>query len=227
MATRPIEEGTRDNNNNEVNSIESQDELHLPLLEDLPPPPSAIKPPKTPTQKAVRKAFKGTAHLANLLPTGSVLTFQVMSPVFTHEGKCKTLVSQTRTLGLLCFCALSCFLLCLTDSFRDEKGKVRYVVATFRGLWVIDGCPVTLPPHQAAEFRLRFVDFVHAFMSILVFAAVAMFDPNVIGCFFPSPSEETMEMLTTLPITIGVICSVLFVIFPTKRHGIGFPLSRR
>ncbi|KAL3821449.1 hypothetical protein ACJIZ3_007354 [Penstemon smallii] len=194
------------------------DVLLLPLLEP---------PPKTPAQKAVRKAFKGTAHLSNLLPTGSVLAFQVLSPVITHEGKCKSFVSQTTTLGLLSLCAASCFVLCFTDSFRDERGKVRYGIATFRGIWVIDGSGKTLPPHEADKFRVRFMDFVHAFLSIMVFGAVAMFDKNVINCFYPSPSEEALEMLTALPVTVGVICSLLFVLFPTKRHGIGFPLSRR
>ncbi|KAI3457189.1 hypothetical protein Pfo_013852 [Paulownia fortunei] len=197
--------------------------LQWPLLENQTPP---AKPPKTAAQKAVRKAFKGTAHLSNLLPTGSVLTFQVLSPVITHEGKCKSFVSQTTTLSLLGLCAISCFGLCFTDSFRDERGKVRYGLATFRGLWIIDGS-TTLPPQEALKFRLRFVDFFHALMSILVFVAVAMFDKNVMNCFYPSPSEEALEILTALPVAVGVICSLLFVLFPTRRHGIGFPLSRR
>lgn len=204
--------------------INVQDDLQLPLLD---PQPPDSKPPKTPAQKAVRKAFKGTAHLSNLLPTGSVLTFQVLSPVFTHEGKCKSFVSQTTTLALLGTCAVSCYILCFTDSFRDERGKVRYGLATFRGLWVMDGSSATLPPEEARKYRLGFVDFFHALMSIMVFAAVAMFDKNVINCFYPEPSEEAMEILTALPVAVGVICSLFFVLFPTKRHGIGFPLSRR
>ncbi len=93
-----------------------------------------------------------------------------------------------------------------------------------RGLWVIDGS-VTLSPEPAAEYQLRFIDFVHTFMSILVFVAVALFDMNVVSCFFPAPSDESQEIFTSLPVGIGVICSMLFVAFPTKRHGIGFPLS--
>jgi hypothetical protein len=34
-------------------------------------------------------------------------------------------------------------------------------------------------------------------------------------------------VLTVLPIAIGVVGSMLFVTFPTTRHGIGFPLSTR
>ncbi|XP_022848509.1 protein DMP7-like [Olea europaea var. sylvestris] len=211
-----VEDGKR----NGDASIEEQ--LESPLLEAAPTPP---KPPKTRAQTGIRKAFKGTAHLSNLLPTGSVLTFQFLSPVVTHEGKCKSFVSQSVTSCVLALCAVSCFLFSFTDSFRDERGKVRYGLATFRGLWVIDGSK-TFPPQDADKYRITFIDFVHAFMSILVFGAVAMFDKNVINCFYPSPSEEGLEILTALPITIGVICSILFIVFPSKRHGVGFPLSR-
>ncbi|XP_073119534.1 protein DMP7 [Henckelia pumila] len=202
----------------------TEEDLQSRLLEEQAAEPS--KPEKTPAQKAVRKAFKGTAHLANLLPTGSVMAFQVMSPVFTHEGKCKSFLSQTTTVALLAVCAISCFLLCFTDSFRDQRGKVRYGVATFRGLWIMDGS-AGIPPEEAAKYRLGIGDFIHAILSIMVFGAVAMFDKNVVSCFYPTPSEEAEEILTTLPLAVGVICSALFVLFPSKRHGIGFPLSRR
>lgn len=190
-----------------------------PLLENEP------KPPKTPAQKAIRKSFKISAHLANLLPTGSVLTFQVLSPAFTHQGQCQTTISRTMTLGLLALCCFLSFILRFTDSFRDARGKVRYGLATSRGLWVIDGS-VKLEPEEAEKYRLKFIDFFHAFMSVLVFVAVAMFDKNIVKCFCPTPSPETKELLVTLPIGIGIACSVLFVALPTKRHGIGFPLSR-
>lgn len=206
---------------------ESQ-EAQQPLLEDnnaasMSPMP---KQPKTPAQRAMRKTFKGTAHLSNLLPTGTVLVFQMFSPGFTQQGKCPAAANQTMTLLLVIFCSLTCFLLCFTDSLRDERGKVRYGLATFQGLWVIDGSKVTLTPEEAAKYRLKFIDFFHAFMSILVFSAVALFDQNVVKCFYPKPSEEDKQLLVALPIGIGVVCSLLFVLFPTKRHGIGFPLSR-
>lgn len=82
------------------------------------------------------------------------------------------------------------------------------------------------PEDEAPKYRLRFIDFFHAFASILVFIAVALFDESVVKCFVPKPSEEAKELLVALPIVIGVVCSVLFVVFPGQRHGIGFPLSR-
>jgi hypothetical protein len=178
---------------------------------------------KTLIQKAISQTFQSTAHLANLLPTGTVLAFQLLSPLFTNEGICDP-VSRFMTAALVTLCGMSCFLQSFTDSFRDKKGNICYGFATMRGLWVIDGS-ATLSPELAAEYQLRFIDFVHAFMSILVFVAVALFDTNVVSCFFPAPSDESQEILTSLPVGIGVICSMLFVAFPTKRHGIGFPLS--
>lgn len=191
----------------------------LPLLENAP------KAQKTPAQKAIRKTFKGTAHLARLLPTGSVLTFQILSPILTHQGRCPTHASRVITLGLLALCGVSCFILRLTDSFRDERGKVRYGLATFRGLWVID-TSLKLTPEEKAQYQLKFIDLFHALASILVFAAIALFDKNVVNCFFPTPSEEAKELLMRVPIGIGIACSILFVLFPSKRHGIGCPLSK-
>ncbi|KAI3818808.1 hypothetical protein L1987_12626 [Smallanthus sonchifolius] len=193
-----------------------------PLLDGKP------KPKKTVTRKAVRKAFKLTAHLANLLPTGSVLTFQTLVPVFTHAGTCRTQVSQVLTSILLSLCGISCFVLCFTDSFRDKNGKVRYGIATFSGLWVIDGSTrVLLLPEEARAYKVRFIDVFHGLLSLAVFGTIAVFDKNVVNCFCPKPSENMEDLLSTLPIGVGVLCSLLFGVFPTTRHGIGFPLSEK
>ncbi|XP_044465045.1 protein DMP7-like [Mangifera indica] len=193
-----------------------------PLLQNAAIP---LKQPKTPAQKAIRKTIKGTGHLIRLLPTGSVLTFQIVSPILTHQGKCPTHTNRVITLAFLALCGLSCFILRLTDSFRDERAKVRHGLATFRGLWVLD-TPLKLSPEEAARYRLKFIDFFHAFASILVFAAVALFDKNVVNCFCPHPSDETKELLVSVPVCIGVACSILFVLFPSKRHGIGSSVFR-
>ncbi|XVF02055.1 hypothetical protein REPUB_Repub04eG0143100 [Reevesia pubescens] len=186
---------------------------------------SQPKQPKTQKQKVIRKTFKGTAVLSKLLPTGSALTFQLLSPVLTNQGQCKTQLSQYLTLGLVAFCTCLCFFLSFTDSFKDERGKVRYGVATLKGLWVMDGS-VKLSAEEADKYRLKFIDFVHALVSIIIFTALALFNQNVVKCFFPTPSKETKELLTVLPASIGAIGCLLFVSFPTKRNGIGNPLSK-
>lgn len=195
------------------------DEEKRPLLQDAPIPEMK----RSLIREAISQTFQSTAHLANLLPTGTVLAFQLLAPIFSNQGQCDS-VSRFMTAGLVALCGLSCFLLSFTDSFKDKNGNVCYGFATIRGLWIIDGSD-TLPPEFAAKYKLRFIDFIHAFMSILVFAAIALFDQNVVGCFYPAPSHEAQEILTALPVGIGVICSMLFVVFPTQRHGIGFPLT--
>lgn len=208
----------------EIKVVHSEDshldkEENIPLLRGMAVPNEE----QTLVQRAISQTFQSTAHLANLLPTGTVLTFQLLSPVFSNQGECDA-VSRFMTAALVALCGLSCFLSSFTDSFRDNNGNVCYGFATIRGLWVIDGS-ATIPPELASEYRLKFIDFAHALMSILVFSAVALFDQNVVSCFYPAPSSEAQEVLTALPVGIGVICSFLFVVFPTQRHGIGFPLS--
>ncbi|RLN30910.1 uncharacterized protein C2845_PM05G29770 [Panicum miliaceum] len=179
----------------------------------------------SPIQRAISQTYQSTAHLATLLPTGTVLAFQLLSPIVTAGGQC---IRANRAMEgtLLALCALSCFVLSFTDSFRDAGGAVRYGLATFRGLWVIDGGAPLADPRAAAGYRIRFLDFVHAAVSVMIFAAVALFDQNVVSCFYPVPSEDARQVLTVLPVAIGVVGSMLFVAFPTTRHGIGFPLSK-
>ncbi|KAG8069438.1 hypothetical protein GUJ93_ZPchr0005g14670 [Zizania palustris] len=179
----------------------------------------------SPVQRAISQTYQSTAHLAKLLPTGTVLAFQLLSPIVTNQGHCLQ-ANRAMAGGLIALCALSCFVLSFTDSFRDGAGAVRYGFATLRGLWVIDG-GAPLDPQAATSYRIRFLDLVHAVVSVMVFAAVALFDQNVVSCFYPVPSEDTRQVLTVLPIAIGVVGSMLFVSFPTTRHGIGFPLSPR
>uniref|UniRef100_M8BTY9 Uncharacterized protein n=1 Tax=Aegilops tauschii TaxID=37682 RepID=M8BTY9_AEGTA len=139
----------------------------------------------SPMQRAISQTYQSTAHLATLLPTGTVMAFQLRSPIVTDQGHC---VRANRAMAgaLVALCGLSCFALSFTDSFRDAKGAVRYGFAT----------------------------------------RVALFDHNVVSCFYPVPSEDAAQVLTVLPIAIGVVGSMLFVTFPTTRHGIGFPLSQ-
>ncbi|PKA50188.1 hypothetical protein AXF42_Ash020133 [Apostasia shenzhenica] len=197
--------------------IEAPNGQHNPkqplLLQDLNP---LLQAQKEKAQNAiVNGILKQSAHLANLLPTGTVLAFQILSPILTGQGQCSA-ANKIRTASLLSLCALSCFILSFTDSFRDGGGSVRHGIATFRG---------AVPPEAAKNYRIRFVDFVHAFMSVMVFVVVVLVDQNVVACFYPMPSEEEKLIIAALPVGIGAVCSFLFVAFPTTRHGIGFPLS--
>ncbi|KAL7119633.1 hypothetical protein ACP275_02G074700 [Erythranthe tilingii] len=188
----------------------------------------ADKPPPPPSQSALSQALESSAHLANLLPTGTLLAFQILTPIFTKNGSCDS-ATRPMTLALLVIFTLSCFLASFTDSVKSASdGKVYYGLVTPKGLWLFDNPAAAaaaggLP--ELSKYRLSFVDVVHAVLSVLVFAAVALRDKNIVGCFYPMPNQEAQEVLDIVPIGIGFIASLLFVAFPTKRHGIGYPIT--
>ncbi|CAO2836293.1 unnamed protein product [Amaranthus hypochondriacus] len=63
-----------------------------------------------------QRALASTAYLANLLPTGTLLAFQLLTPIFTNNCQCNVATRPTTAL-LLSVLALSCFLACFTVSF--------------------------------------------------------------------------------------------------------------
>ncbi|KAK8923786.1 hypothetical protein KSP39_PZI019162 [Platanthera zijinensis] len=179
--------------------------------------------PTNQAHKIINQMLRSTAHLANLLPTGTVLMFQILSPILGNQGQCAP-ANRLMTACLLILCAASCFVLSFSDSFRDAAGSMKHGLATFTSFWVIDS-PELLQLDVARSYRIRFVDFIHAFMSVMVFAAVVLVDRNVVTCFIPAPSEDAERVISSLPVAIGAVCSVMFLSFPTTRHGIGFPHS--
>ncbi|KAL5567351.1 hypothetical protein UlMin_030515 [Ulmus minor] len=193
-------------------------------------PPENAKPPpqrqSSLSQRAISQTLTTTANLANLLPTGTLLAFQLLTPIFTSNGSGCDAATRPLTAILLGLLALSCFLASFTDSVKATDGQVYYGLATHKGLFIFDypdpsgsGLP------DLGKFRIRFVDWVHAVLSVFVFGAVALRDKNVLTCFYPKPRHETQEVLDIVPVGIGLICGLLFVVFPTRRHGIGYPLT--
>ncbi|GLJ50333.1 hypothetical protein SUGI_1072250 [Cryptomeria japonica] len=169
-----------------------------------------------------QKAFSYSAHLANLLPTGTLLAFQVLLPIFSNDGDCND-GRRYMTAGLLIGIGLACFMVSFTDSFKGSDGKIYYGLTTPKGLWTFQYVTVAVP--DSGQYKLSVVDFVHAIMSLLVFITVALFNENVVKCFWPHQNEDAKQVLRTLPIGIGFFASVLFVVFPTTRHGIGYPVT--
>ncbi|KAJ4851415.1 hypothetical protein Tsubulata_030615, partial [Turnera subulata] len=170
------------------------------------------KPPRPPTfsQRAISQTLTSTANLANLLPTGTLLAFQLLTPIFTNNGSCDS-ATRPLTFLLLSLLAASCFLASFTDSVRSSTdGRVYYGFATFKGLLLFD-CPDDVKGSglpDLSKYRIRFIDGVHAVLSVLVFVAVALRDKNVLSCFYPMPEHETQEVLDTVPVGIGLICSL-------------------
>ncbi|KAK1582545.1 hypothetical protein Q3G72_016112 [Acer saccharum] len=75
---------------------------------------------------------------------------------------------------------------------------------------------------ELAKYRIRLIDFVHAFCSWLVFIVYAMCSSDVMRCFYPHPSDNVNVLVMNLPLAVGSAVSFLFMLFPTKRRGIGY-----
>ncbi|WZZ30195.1 hypothetical protein YC2023_013596 [Brassica napus] len=173
------------------------------------------------SQRAMSSTLTSAANLSNLLPTGTLLAFQLLSPVFTSNGVCDH-ATRLLTAALLFLLATSCFVSSFTDSVKAEDGTIYYGFVTRKGMWVVDyPDPSGLGLPDLSKYRMRFVDWIHATLSVLVFGAVALRDKYVTYCFYPSPEEETKHVLDIVPVGIGVICSLLFTVFPARRQGIG------
>ncbi|KAJ4965926.1 hypothetical protein NE237_017775 [Protea cynaroides] len=186
--------------------------------------PNASLPSSSPIQRSIfSKTLTSTANLAKHLPTGTVMAFQLLIPIFTKNGICDS-ITRHLTLLLLILLSVSCFLACFTDSFKSSDGQVHYGIATPKGMWVFDHTAASISSvPDLSKYKLRAVDFVHGVLTVFVFFSVALRDRNVLSCFYPQPKQEIQEILYIVPVGVGVICSLLFVIFPATRHGIGYP----
>ncbi|KAL2468653.1 hypothetical protein Fot_50229 [Forsythia ovata] len=201
------------------------------------PTPAPSRPPPIPRRKKVctddsnhpvYKTLASAANLANLLPTGTVLAFRTLTPPFSNKGICQ-LSNKYLTAFLIALCAIVCFLSSFTDSFIDQ-GKLYYGIATFKGMYIFnddddqesDGENTRDNIIDLTKFKIGFIDFVHAFVSLFVFLIFALSDSDVQNCFFPNAGENMNVLVMNLPLGAGVFSSFLFVILPTTRRGIGY-----
>ncbi|KAF7081343.1 hypothetical protein CFC21_085296 [Triticum aestivum] len=181
-----------------------------------------------PTPTTDRVMF-GIANLAQLLPTGTVLTYQALSPSFTNHGKCETSGSnQWLTAALVAVLAAVCIFFSFTDSvIGHHDGKLYYGVATTHGFNVFnfsdeDERREWSGLDEFRRLRLQTLDFVHGFFTAVVFLTVAFSDVGLQNCFFPDAGRNNQELLKNLPLGMAFLSSIVFIIFPTKRKGIGF-----
>ncbi|PAN05765.1 hypothetical protein PAHAL_1G195600 [Panicum hallii] len=183
-------------------------------------------PAPAPSTTVVSKALSSTADLAKHLPTGAVLAFEMLSPSFTADGTCNA-ANRALTGCLIGACALCCFALCFTDSYRDAAtGALWYGFVTPSGrLLPVEGGGGSTPPPRDERYRLTARDVLHGLLSFTVFLAVAMVDRNVVACFYPVESASTRQLLAAVPVAAGAAGSFLFAMFPSTRRGIGFPVG--
>lgn len=76
-------------------------------------------------------------------------------------------------------------------------------------------------PVSDERYKLKVNDFVHAVMSVLVFMAIAFSDRRVTGCLLPGKEKEMDQVMESFPLMVGIVCSALFLVFPTTRYGVG------
>ncbi|XP_058740847.1 protein DMP9-like [Vicia villosa] len=211
---------------------QAQQEIGIKVYNATPPPQEAMAVAQQPSDqskpgkkgraimaKGVQKTLSKTSLLGNFLPTGTLITFEMVIPSIYQNGDC-THVHTIMMHFLLTMCALSCFFFHFTDSFHDADGKIYYGFVTRKGLAVFKpGIAVSVPNDD--KYKLGFQDFVHAIMSVMVFVAIAFSDFRVSNCLFPGYEREMDQVMESFPLMVGIVCSGLFLIFPTSRHGIG------
>ncbi|XP_054788012.1 protein DMP2-like [Prosopis cineraria] len=167
------------------------------------------------------KAFNGLGNLIRLLPTGTVFVFQFLNPVVTNDGRCGAVLNKYLAGALLIICAFNCVFASFTDSYTGSDGARHYGIVTTKGIWP---SPASVDVDLKA-YRLRFGDFVHALLSLLVFAVLGLLDNNTVQCFYPKFETQQKVLLQVLPPAIGALSGVVFMMFPNNRHGIGYPAS--
>lgn len=196
-------------------------------MAQFPPPPPKNHP--SPTCHPVHKTLASAANLAHLLPTGTVLGFRALTPSFSNKGHCQP-SNKYLTACLIGFCAVVCFFSSFTDSFIDSDGKLYFGIATFKRLKIFnynnyndeeEGLGLGIENNNLAKFRICCMDFVPAFVSLIVFLVFALSDSDVQRCYFPEAGANVNALLMNLPLGAGVLASFLFMLFPTTRRGIG------
>ncbi|XP_028770787.1 protein DMP10-like [Neltuma alba] len=167
----------------------------------------------------VHKTLASAANLANLLPTSTVLAFNALIPSFSNNGVCR-LSNHILTLSAILVCALLCFFSSFTDSFVARDGRLYYGIATFKGLYIFNHSQFE-EVTESDKYKISSIDFVHAFLSLVVFLIFAITNTNVQSCLMPHVGPNESAFITNLPLAAGVLSTFLFTIFPTTRRGMG------
>ncbi|KAK7348178.1 hypothetical protein VNO80_22728 [Phaseolus coccineus] len=172
------------------------------------------------TGSVKNSTFSAAGSLVKLLPTGTFFLFQFVNPVVTNSGQCNTINKWLSSI-LLLLCGFSCAISSFTDSYTGNDNQRHYGFVTRKGLW-----PSPDPNSVDSSLKnLGVADFVHASLSLLVFAVLGLLDTNTVHCFYPGFESTQKSLLQVLPTVIGVFAGGVFMIFPNTRHGIGYHLS--
>ncbi|XP_010455132.1 PREDICTED: uncharacterized protein LOC104736775 [Camelina sativa] len=182
------------------------------------------------------RSLPSAGNFANLLPTGTALMFETLIPSFSNGGECTNKpANKFLTISLISFCAAACLFSSFTDSFVGEDGRIYYGIATANGLYILNDYPDEdgydpesgLTGDKKRRCKLSFVDFVHAFVSVVVFLSLAVESSDFRRCLLPEDDGHSwgghfVLMIKYFAVMVVTVASFFFAIFPTKRRGIGF-----
>jgi len=178
---------------------------------------------ETTTTKVISYILSSVSNLAKMMPTGVIFVFQMLSNLLSKNGDCgkgnKILLGIC--LGIL---GIVCFILAFTDTFTDKNGNVHYGIATRSGLVTIGS---KAKPSNESDYKVGLKDFLAAGLAVMVFAFVSLSDKNVVQCLYPSAQSSIHKWVQVLPLAVSVVISAVFVIFPSKRQGIGNPVTTK
>ncbi|KAJ1292222.1 hypothetical protein BS78_02G375300 [Paspalum vaginatum] len=170
--------------------------------------------------------FKSIGDVLKLLPTATVIVYEVLTPIVTNTGVCSAAGYKIATGVLLGVCAFFCAFSTFTDSYVGADGKLKYGLVTPGGLLPFTDGDAASRSRDFSGYKLRLSDFVHAAFAVAVFAAVSLLaDANTVACFYPSLKDKQKDVVKALPVVVGAVATVVFVVFPPTRHGIGYPPS--
>ncbi|KAF7105439.1 hypothetical protein CFC21_106252 [Triticum aestivum] len=185
----------------------------------------AMTPAMPTTAVADKPIVALSANLAQLLPSGTVMVYQMLASSFSNKGKCYN-TNWYITVALLVVLALCSVFFIWTDCVV-HNGKLYYGLAIYGRLNVFNLSKkeqlvlfADIMP-ELSRRGLRRLDFFHAFLVVLVFLAMAFTDVEIQNCFFPDAGNEIQQLLKNLPLGITVFASLVFSIFPTRRKFIG------
>lgn len=94
----------------------------------------------------------------------------------------------------------------------------------YKGFYIFNSDEIDEEDKKKAEeeHQLKIIDFLHAFVSLLVFLTFALSNSDVERCLFRNTGPNGKALIMNLPLAAGVLSSFLFMIFPTERRGIGY-----
>ncbi|WOL15725.1 hypothetical protein Cni_G24506 [Canna indica] len=188
----PVVEGEEEEKNDHIIRVDQNQKVMTSKI-----------PPSTAYPSTIDRTLLTTANLVKLLPSFTVLAFQLLSPYFTNRGQC------------------------YTSNKRSVDGKLYYGIATTKGFYVFnctggDEEEKSKVLEELKRYRLRGLDLVHAFFALVVFVSVSFSDVGIQSCFFPGEEANMKQLLLNLPMGAGFIASLVFLVFPTTRKGIGY-----